>query len=320
LAKTLGQEEIDAMFAAARDEADLVAPIVEVAEQYSFGAAEISNDQMRAIATVNDLFARNLMLSIGAWLRVEYKVAMVSGEQMAYTEFVDRLGEGTYVCSVRLEPLGAVGLIEVELSLASPMVDLLLGGKGRAEKGRALTEIEDVIMASVVQMMVKELNSAWAPAGLQFFFERRESASQIGRLMPVREKTLCVCFEVKMPEVQGMVNICLPSGVLNTILRRLISGGDRTRRVADEVQARVRELLAKAKVGSVLQFPSMRMQASKIAGLEVGSLLRLPIPSHASAELKVAGLSVGPAWPVRMGEHRGARMEAPETAAQTASV
>jgi len=204
-------------------------------------------------------------------------------------------------------------LIEVELALALAMVDLLLGGKGRAEKGRALTEIEDLIMASVVQMMVRELNTAWAPVGLQFFFERRESSTQVGRMMPAREKTLCVCFEVKMPEVQGAVNICLPAVVLNTILRRLVSGHDRPRKIADEVQSRLRELLGEAKVGSVLQFPPMRLLANRIAELEVGSVLRLPMPRHAAAELRVVGLSLGPAWPVRTGEHRGARMEAADT-------
>jgi len=310
MAKTLGQDEIDAMFATARADADAVQPVVEAVEQYNFGrAGNISNEQMRAIATVNDLFARNLMQSVAAWLRIEYKVTLVSGEQMGYTEFVERMTEGTYVCSIRLEPLGAMGLIELELALASPMVDLLLGGKGRPEAPRTLTDIEELIMASVVQMMVKELNAAWEPVGLQFAFERRESTAQVARMMPAGEKTLCVCFEVKMPEVQGVLNICLPAVVLNTILRRLISGRDRPRRVAQEVRARVRELVGESKVGSVLQFPPMQLQASRIAELQVGSVLRLPMPRHAAAELKVVGLALGPAWPVRMGEHRGARME-----------
>jgi flagellar motor switch protein FliM len=310
MAKVLGQDEIDAMFATARAEADEAPPAEEQVENYNFGrAGNISNEQMRAIATVNDLFARNLMQSIGAWLRIEYKVQLVSGEQMGYTEFVERMTEGTYVCSIRLEPLGARGLMEIELALASPMVDLLLGGKGRPEAPRALTDIEELIMASVVQMMVKELNAAWAPVGLQFSFERRETTAQVARMMPAGEKTLCVCFEVKMPEVQGVVNICLPAVVLNTILRRLISGGDRPRRASEEVRTRVRELLADAKVGSTLQFPPMRLHASRIAELQVGSVLRLPIPSHTAAQLKVVGLALGPAWPVRMGEHRGARME-----------
>ncbi len=313
MAKILGQDEIDAMFATALAEADRQPPVETEAEAFNFGrAGNISNEQMRAIATVNDLFARNLMQSIGAWLRTEYKVTLVSGEQMGYNEFVDRMTEGTYVCSIRLEPLGAMGLLEIELALASPMVDLLLGGKGRAEAPRTLTDIEELIMASVVQMMIKELNSAWAPVGLQFSFERRESMSQVARMMPAGEKTLCVCFEVKMPDVQGVLNVCLPAVVLNTILRRLISRQDRPRRVAEEVRERVRELLGESKVGSVLQFPPMRLPASKISTLQVGSVLRLPMPRHASAELKVLGLTLGSAWPVRLGEHRGARMEGKE--------
>ena len=314
MAKTMGQEEIDAMFAAARAEAEKgPAPAVEKAESYNFGrAGNISNEQMRAISTVNDLFARNLMQSIGAWLRIEYKVQLVSGEQMAYTEFVERMSETTYICSIRLEPLGARGLLEIELALASPMVDLLLGGKGRPEPPRTRTDIEELIMASVAQMMVKELNSAWAPVGLQFSFERRETTSQVARMMPAGEKTLCVCFEVKMPEVQGVLNICLPAVVLNTILRRLISEGDRRRQSSPDVRARVRQLMAEARVGSTLQFPPMRLQAGLIAELQAGSVLRLPIPKHTLAELKVVGLPLGPAWPVRVGEHRGARLEMPE--------
>lgn len=310
MAKVLGQDEIDAMFATARAEADTSEPVADAVEQFNFGrGGNISNEQMRAIATVNDLFARNLMQSIGAWLRIEYKVQLVSGEQMGYTEFVERMTEGTYVCSIRLEPLGARGLMEIELALASPMVDLLLGGKGRPEPPRTLTDIEELIMASVAQMMVKELNAAWAAVGLQFSFERRETTGQVARMMPASEKTLCVCFEVKMPEVQGALNICLPAVVLNTILRRLISGGDRPRRTSEDIRMRVREIVSEVRVGSTLQFPPMRLQASRIAALEVGSVLRLPIPRHTAAELKVVGLALGQAWPVRMGEHRGARME-----------
>jgi flagellar motor switch protein FliM len=189
------------------------------------------------------------------------------------------------------------------------MVDLLLGGKGRPEPPRTLTDIEELIMVSVVQVMVKELNAAWAPVGLQFAFERRESVAQVARMMPAGEKTLCVSFEVKMPKIQGALNLCLPAVVLNTILRRLISGRDRPRRIADEVQARVRDLMAQAKVGAVLQFPPMRMQASRLAALEAGAVLRLPRPRHAAAELRIGGLAVGAAWPVRTGEHRGARLE-----------
>jgi flagellar motor switch protein FliM len=310
--KILGQEEIDALFATVRAgiaQKSVAAPIAGI-ENYNFSrAGQISNEQMRAIATVNDLFARNLMHNIGAWLRTEFQVTLVSGEQMHYTEFVERIPEKTYVCSIRLEPLGAIGLLELELSLASPIVDLLLGGTGKAQPTRLLTDIEELIMASVVQMIVKELNAAWHPVGLQFSFEKRESAAQVARMMPAGERTLCVSFEVRMPEALGVLNLCLPAVVLNTILRKLVAERDRPRRRSHEVRTRIRELVGETLVGSVLQFPPIRLRASEIASLAPGSVLRLPLPRHSAAELRVGGLALGRARPVRMGEHRGARME-----------
>ncbi len=71
--KVLGQEEIDALFATMSDvlaEDATVASSQSSAEPFNFGrAGQISSEQMRAIATVNDLFARNLMHAAGAWLR-----------------------------------------------------------------------------------------------------------------------------------------------------------------------------------------------------------------------------------------------------------
>ena len=310
--KVLGQDEIDALFASARAGATAELPPLPVdgMETYNFSrAGQISNEQMRAIATVNDLFARNLMHTVGAWLRTEFQVTLVSGEQMKYAEYVERIPEKAYLCSIRLEPLGAIGLVELELLLASPMIDLLLGGTGRSEPPRPLTDIEELIMASVMQMIVKELNAAWQPVGLQFGFEKRESEAQVARMMPTGEKTLCVCFEVKMPEATGVLNICLPAVVLNTILRRLIAERDKPRRRSPEIRTRLRELVGETTVGSVLQFPPMRLSARELAKLAPGGLLRLPLPRHSAAELRVGGFALGKARPVRVGEHRAARIE-----------
>ena len=308
--KMLGQAAIDDLFASARAGEEPALPAEPEVEAYNFSrAGQISTDQMRAIGTVNDLFARNLMHTVGAWLRAEFQVTLVSGEQMAYGEFVDRIPEKTYVSSLRLEPLGAPGLIEVDLALAAPMVDLLLGGTGRAEPERPLTDIEDLIMVSAVQMMVKELNVAWQPVGLHFAFDKRESSAQVAKIMAVGEKTLCVCFEVKMPEAQGTINLCLPSVVLNTILRKLIAEHARRRQRTPEMVARLRDLLGETTVGAVMQFPPVRLPARELAALAPGHVLRLPLPRHSPAELRVAGLSLSQARAVRMGEHRGARLE-----------
>jgi flagellar motor switch protein FliM len=249
------------------------------------------------------------MHTLGAWLRSPFKMKLVAGEQLPFSEFLERLSSPTYICAIRLEPLGAVGLLEIELALAFPIVDVLLGGVGRAWPARELTEIEEAILASVVEMAVHELNMAWQSVGLEFVFEKRESEAAVARMMTAGEKTLCVSFEARMPEAQGAMNLCLPAVVLNAILRRLISEGDRPKRRSKEAQIRVRQLMGEARIGAVLQFPVMRLRASELTALSPGTILRLPMARHAVSELRVGGLQLGWAHPVRTGEHRGAQLE-----------
>lgn len=309
----LEQGDIDALFAAAganNSTAVVGGGAAIPLERYNFSrAGQISNEQMRAISTVNDLFARNLMHTLGAWLRTPLRVKLVAGEQLPFREFLERLSIHTYICSLRLEPLGAVGLLEIELAISSPIVDVLLGGVGKAWPVREMTDIEEAILTSVIQIAVQELNLAWQSVGLEFVFEKRETDAAVARMMTPGEKTLCVSFEVRMPEAQGVLNLCLPAVVLNAILRRLIAEGDRPRRRSKEAQIRMRDLLGQTKVGASLQFAQMRLCASDVATLIPGTVLRLPLPRTSTAELRVGGLHLGHAHPVRTGEHRGAQLQ-----------
>jgi flagellar motor switch protein FliM len=205
--------------------------------------------------------------------------------------------------------LGAVGLLEMELGLAFPIVDVLLGGVGRSWPTRELTDIEDAILTSVVQVAVQELNLAWQSVGLEFVFEKREPEASVTRMMTGGEKTLCVSFEARMPEAQGAMNLCLPAVVLNAILRRLIAEGDRPKRRSKDAQARVRSLMGGAKVNAVLRFPPMRLRGQELSSLHPGKILRLPLAQHAISELRIGGMPFGLAYPVRAGEHRGALLD-----------
>jgi flagellar motor switch protein FliM len=308
--KNLGQDDIDALFAAANSSAEQRQQLDKEPERYDFKrAGQINNDQMRAISTVNDLFARNLMQTLGGWLRSPLKIKLASGEQLPFGEFLERLTPSSYICSVRLEPLGAVGLLDLDLTLAPPMIDILLGGSGEVFSRVELTEIEEAILMSVVEIVVQELNLAWQSVGLSFAFEKRETQAQAARLLTLGEKTLCVSFELRLPTAQGGFNLCLPAAVLNAILRKLITERDRPRRRSREAAARVRELMREAKFSAVLQFPPVRLRTSELNMLEAGAILRLPLPRYEAAELRIGGLHIARARPVRSGEHRGALLE-----------
>jgi flagellar motor switch protein FliM len=118
--KELGQEEIDALFQAARAHSQAVPeePRSRVLPWSFQRSGQISNEQLRAISMINDIFARNLTHHLGAWFRSRVQVSLVSAEQIQFSEFLLRIPELAYVCSVRLEPLRAISVLQMDLTTA----------------------------------------------------------------------------------------------------------------------------------------------------------------------------------------------------------
>jgi flagellar motor switch protein FliM len=309
--KELGQEEIDALFQRARRRAASEPPSTQVLPWSFSRSGQISNEQLRAISVLNDIFARNLTHHLGAWFRSRVQVSLVSAEQILFSEFLTRVPELAWVSSVRLEPLHAVAVLEMDLTTAPTMIDLLLGGEGRTAEPRELTDIEESILAGVVEAVCRELTTAWVPVGLTFIFEKRQMQTQTARLIHVSEKTLCLSFEVRVSETSGLLNLAFPAVVSNAILRRL--GGDRTResRHSAETRQRMRELVGRCRTEAALDLPRVRVPAAALADLEAGSLVRLNLPAGTPAQLRAGGVVWFDAVPVSRRERRAAQLVAP---------
>jgi flagellar motor switch protein FliM len=308
--KILKQEEIDALFAAARASAPAPADSAVRVSPYNFSSAgQISNEQLPAISMLNDLFARNLTHNLAASLRSKFQVNLVSAEQIPFHEFLLRIAEISYVASVRLQPLGAVSVLHLEMSLVPPIIDLLLGGEGKEGPLRELTDIEESILGSVVEIICRELTAAWQPVSLNFSFERREMQTQVPRIMSMHEKTLCLSFEIRMPQSSGLLNLAFPAVVANTILRRLTSDWARMRRHAPETRKRMELLARKIRFGASLQLRSTHVPARQVEALEPGVILPFDLPATTVPLWCVGGQVLGTAQPIRHGKHRGARVE-----------
>ena len=303
----LEQNAIDSLFTLRQTprEGDAASP----APVYNFGrAGHIGSEQMRSITTVNEQFARNLTHTLGAWLRTQLQVAAAAGEQMSFGDFLSCLPDPSYVCLLRLEPLGGVGLLEMSLSVAMTMVDLLLGGRGTTAAAREVTDIEDAILNAVLQMVMRELNLAWESVGLQFELEKHEPQARVARLMPASEQTLCVSLDVQMPGVQGLINLCLPAVVLNT-LRRLSAVAEEPRKRASASSARVEKLMAEASFPVIARLPLTRIASRELQSLEVGEVLELGLPKNTVSELLIGGVRVCSALPVGKGDRVGVLLQ-----------
>jgi flagellar motor switch protein FliM len=310
--KTLKQDEIDALFEAARSTvSDSAKPEARArVVSYNFSSAgQISTEQLRAISLLNDLFARNLTHNLAAWLRTRFQVNLVSAEQIQFNEFLLRIPEISYVASVRMEPLGALSVLQLDLGLAPPIVDLLLGGDGKDGPLRELTDIEESLVASVVEIVCRELTVAWQQVGLSFVFERRQMQTQVARIISVAEKTLCLSFEIRMPHSSGLLNLAFPAVVANTILRRLTTDWGRRRRHAGDTREQIMAVARRIRFGCSLQLPNTKLEAGALEHLAPGDVLRLNIGAAALAEWRAGGELLAQAQAMRHGSHRAARIE-----------
>jgi len=312
--KVLNQEEIDAMVRAARAGAPAppgaTAAPAKVTPWDARQAGHLGREQLRAINQLHEAFARNLTHSLGAYLRVVFEAAFVSAEHLTYSEFLQRLPEVTYLACFRLSPLSAVAVLQLDLSVALPIIDLLLGGQGTGgPSSREITEIEEQILESVGKIICRELQVAWIPLNLEFVFDQRQRATEVVRLMPPEEKTLSLNFEITMPEVRGSLSVAFPAVVSNALLRKLSRDWayQKPRGPAGSAE-QLRLRLGRCPLSTELDLTGIAMPLRQVVSLAPGQILRLPRRVGTPAVVRVAGHDMFAASPVRCAEHRAARI------------
>lgn len=314
--KILSQEEIDVLFRAAQGgvaEKTQAVTRNRTSTACNFRqSAKISKEQLRSVTQLHEIFARSLTHSLGAYLRVAFEVNLVSAEQLSYGEFLQRIPEVTYLVSMSLRPAGVTGAIEIDLPLAFPIIDLLLGGPGRAESSvREITEIEEQILETVVKLIARELETTWHPVlEMQVVFDQRLRQSDITRLMPPNEKVLSLSFEIRMPEARGMLNVALPAAVSNALLRKLTQlASYRKQRGTADSTFQIRKHMEHCLFPIELVLPGAGVPVAQLLSLEAGNVLKLKCALSEPANLLVSGKAMFRAYPVRNGTHRAAQVE-----------
>jgi flagellar motor switch protein FliM len=208
-------------------------------------------------------------------------------------------------------PIEEFGAIQIDLSLIFPMIDLLLGGPGQGvAETRDLTEIEQQIIESVVQILCRELQSTWQVAlPLQFTAGERLQQAQLGSVMPVAERVLNLSFEIQITDVRGTLNLVFPGVVSNLLLRKLAQQGITRRRRSADSGARLRERLLEAKFNVALELCDVPIFIRDIVDMQPGKVLPLGHSLREPMFMAVNGTRAFSGIPVSCGAARGALVQ-----------
>ena len=286
MADILSQEEIDALLDVVDDEGDdILETGEEVFEQkqvtlYDFKRPNrVSKEQLRAFRGIHDKMARSLSSQISSIMRSIVEITLHSVDQMTYGEFLMSLPNPTSFNVFSIKPLEGSGILEVNPSIAFPMIDRLLGGKGDPFDGnREFSDIELSLFETILRVMMGTLKESWAPVtDLYPTVESKESSPNVIQIVAQNEIVVMVVMEIIIGGSSGMMNLCYPVIALEPVLPKLASR-DLMLNETSSKKSRNQEL--KALVGGAevsLEAILGRAEISlmQLLDLEVGNVLRL---------------------------------------------
>ena len=231
MADILSQEEIDALLEVVDDD-DASESIGEKSKKeeqqqviiYDFKRPNrVSKEQLRAIKGIHDKLARNLASQISSVMRSIVEIRLHSVDQMTYGEFLMSLPSPTSFNVFSIKPLDGNCVLEINPSIAFPMIDRLLGGNGEGfETSRELTDIEVNLLDAILRMMMQRLKESWSMITDMYpNVEAKESSPNVLQIVSQNEIVIMVVMEIIVGNSSGMINICYPVIYLEPILSRL---------------------------------------------------------------------------------------------------
>jgi flagellar motor switch protein FliM len=306
VSKILSQEEIDALLASAAtgsstQESASSGGTSSGVVVYNFRRPDrVSKDQLRSLHFLHDRFALNVSTSLSAFLRAMTEVSIVSVEQFAYSEFLMSLPDPTAFYAVGLHPLDGLGALELNPAVAFSMVDRLLGGTGTSvAPNRALTEIEQNVVDSVIKLLLENLSETWKPiTDVQFRIQGRETRPQMLQVTGPNEVVILLVFDIRIGETRGMLNMCIPATSIEAVGEKFAQGWHRTRRQpTPEEESWLHANLGRVRV-PVTALLETTLPAREVLALRRGDVIALGKSAHNPIDVHVGDV---PRFEARLG-------------------
>ncbi|MEY4210055.1 MAG: flagellar motor switch protein FliM [Pseudomonadota bacterium] len=171
---------------------------------------------------VNQRFANYFNTSLSLFLRNSTEVVSGATKREKYSEFIDRFNEYASINVFSLKSLNGNGLIILDSSLVSIVVDHLFGGDGHFQQTdtptREFTQTEQRIIKRVLNIIFEAQKKAWdLIRNIDFELTRTETKTQFARITSPHETVITNTFYIKISNVCSQMHLCIPVSVFNPI-------------------------------------------------------------------------------------------------------
>lgn len=284
---TLSQSEIDELLSALST-GIVSAEDIKSEEQekkiklYNFKRPDkFSKDQIRTLYMIHENFARLLNTYLSAHLRAFVNVDVGSVDQLTYEEVIRSSSNPTVLCVFKMTPLPGNAIIEVSPSLAFAIIDRLAGGSGQGfSKVRALTDIEETIVARIMNKALDSLREAWRHVvEVTPKIDVIETNPQFTQIVHPSDMVVLINLKAKIMQTEGMITLCIPYLVLEPIMSKLtttfwVSSGV-TKKIDDNNNVVIRHKIERSLIPLSVVLGRTKVTVAELLNLNQGDVLCL---------------------------------------------
>ena len=250
-------------------------------KDYDFARpSKFSKEHLRTLEIIFEHYGRLISTNLPVYLRKSVQVEVMNSEAVTYQEFSNALSNPVLLGIINFAPLQGNIIIEMATNLGYAIVDRMLGGRGDAlEKVREFSEIELLIIEKILVICVNLLKEPWENVvDIYPHLERIETNSQYAQIISPSEMIAIVTMNIKIGDVEGLMNICLPYITVEDVIDKLntrywyanIQSHDST-----DYTETIESLIKRANVPVKAILGKSVISVNDFASLQLGDIIRL---------------------------------------------
>ncbi len=318
MSEVLSQNEIDSLLQALSsgelDVDEMKDADEKQVKNYDFARpAKFSKEHLRTLEIIFEHYGRLLSTNLPVYLRKNVQVDVMNAEAVTYQEFSNALSNPVLLGIVNFAPLKGNVILEVASNLGYAIVDRMLGGAGAPlEKARDFSEIELLIIERVLTVCVNLLREPWSNViDAHPRLERIETNSQFAQIISPSEIIALVTINVKIGDVEGLMNVCLPYITLEEVMDKL-----NTKYWYSNLQERdeqvytdtIESLISKAPMPVKAVLGNSAISVNDFINLQVGDIIRLDTKVDDELSVYVGSIKKFTALPGASGDDYAVRI------------
>lgn len=307
MGEVLSQNEIDNLLAAlSAGELDVDKMQDEEekpVKNYDFNRpAKFSKEHLRTLEIIYEHYGRLISTNLPVYLRKNVQISVSSSETVTFSEFSNALSNSVILGILNFQPLNGNIIIELSTNLGYAMIDRMLGGSGvPLEKSRGFSEIETTIIEKMMVLFTQLMRDPWKNViEIAPMLSRLETNPQFAQIVAPTDMTAIVTLNMKIGDVEGYINICLPFPTLEDIMDKLNTKywystmqENRDQNYEEYIEALIRkvDIPVKAVLGK------SNISVSDFLGLQVGDCIRLNTKVDSEMDVYVGNIKKFTALP-----------------------